>query len=87
MDKLGVEQVSEAGGEQRKREKTGYKVILFATTTLAVKGFMVLTNVMPKKKRNHPQIFSVVEESGPNVQSSKLAFHHGPKPDRVGSGY
>ena len=39
MDRLGVRQVPEGNGEQRKMEETGCKIICDApTTTLAVKG-------------------------------------------------
>ena len=38
MDKPGVRQVPEGGGEQRKMEKTGCEVVCGAPTTLAVKG-------------------------------------------------
>ena len=38
MDRPGVQQVPELGGEQGKMEKTGSKIICGAPTTLAVKG-------------------------------------------------
>ena len=38
MDRLGVRQVPEDGGEQRKMEETGYEIICVVPTTLAVKG-------------------------------------------------
>ena len=38
MDRLGVRQVSEGGGQQGKVEETGCKIICGAPTTLAVKG-------------------------------------------------
>ena len=42
MDRPGVRQVPEGGGEQEKMEKTGCKIILCAPTTLAVKGLMMM---------------------------------------------
>ena len=38
MDRLGVLQVPEGCGEQRKMEETGCEIICGAPTTLAVKG-------------------------------------------------
>ena len=38
MDRLGVHQVKEGSGEQRKMEETGCEVICGAPTTPAVKG-------------------------------------------------
>ena len=38
MDRPGVRQVPEGGGEQRKMEETGCEVICGASTTPAVKG-------------------------------------------------
>ena len=42
MDRPGVLQVSEGSGEQGKMEKTGWKSICGAPTTLAVKGLMMM---------------------------------------------
>ena len=42
MDRPGVRQVPEGGGEQGKMEKTGCKIICGAPTTLAVKGLMMM---------------------------------------------
>ena len=42
MDRPGVRQVPEGSGEQGKMEKTGYKIICGAPTTLAVKGLMMM---------------------------------------------
>ena len=42
MDRPGVRQVPEGSGEQGKMEKTGCKIICGATTTLAVKGLMMM---------------------------------------------
>ena len=42
MDRPGVRQVLEGSGEQGKMEKTGYKIICGAPTTLAVKGLMMM---------------------------------------------
>ena len=42
MDRPGVWQVPEGSGEQGKMEKTGYKIIFGAPTTLAVKGLMMM---------------------------------------------
>ena len=42
MDRPGVRQVPEGSGEQGKMEKTGFKVICGAPTTLAVKGLMMM---------------------------------------------
>ena len=38
MDRLGVRQVLEGSGEQRKMKETGYEVIFGAPTTPAVDG-------------------------------------------------
>ena len=38
MDRLGVSQVPEGSGEERKMEETGCEVICGAPVTLAVKG-------------------------------------------------
>ena len=40
MDRPGVRQVPEGSGEQGEMDKTGYKIISGAPTTLAVKGLM-----------------------------------------------
>ena len=42
MDRPGVRQVPEGSGEQGKMEKTGWKIICGAPTTLAVKGLMLM---------------------------------------------
>ena len=42
MDRPGVRQVPEGGGEQGKMEKTGCEIICGAPTTLAVKGLMIM---------------------------------------------
>ena len=42
MDRPGVQQVPELGGEQGKMEKTGSEIICGAPTTLAVKGLMMM---------------------------------------------
>ena len=42
MDRPGVRQVLEGGGEWGKMEKTGCKIICGAPTTLAVKGLMMM---------------------------------------------
>ena len=46
MDRPGVRQVPEGGGEQGKMEKTGCKIIVGAPTTLAVKGLMMIMMIM-----------------------------------------
>ena len=46
MDRPGVWQVPEGGGEQGKMEKTGCKIICGAPTTLAVKGLMMMMMMM-----------------------------------------
>ena len=48
MDRPVVRQVEEGGGEQGKMEKTGYKIICGAPTTLAVMGLMM---IMMREKR------------------------------------
>ena len=45
MDRPGVWQVPEGSGEQGKMEKTGFKIICGAPTTLVVKGLMMMMNV------------------------------------------
>ena len=42
MDRSGVRQVPEGSGEQGKMEKTGCKTICGASTTLAVKGLVMI---------------------------------------------
>ena len=42
MDSPGVHQIPEGSGEQGKMEKTGYKIICGAPTTLTVKGLMMM---------------------------------------------
>ena len=42
MDRPGVRQVSVGTGEQGKMEKTGFKIMCGAPTTLAVKGLMMM---------------------------------------------
>ena len=42
MDRPGVGRVSEGSGKQGKMEKTGCKIICGASTTLAVKGLMMM---------------------------------------------
>ena len=42
MDRPGVQQVPEGNGEQKKMEKTGFKIIFGAPMTLAVKGLMMM---------------------------------------------
>ena len=42
MDRPGVRQVLEGGGEWGKMEKTGCKIIYGAPTTIAVKGLMMM---------------------------------------------
>ena len=46
MDRSGGRQVREGSGEQGKMEKTGYKIICGAPTTLAVKGLMMMMMIM-----------------------------------------
>ena len=46
MDRSGVRQVPEGGGEQGKMEKTGCKIICGAPTTLTVKGLMMMMMMM-----------------------------------------
>ena len=42
MDGPGVRHVPEGSGEQGQMEKTGWKIICGAPTTLAVKGLMMM---------------------------------------------
>ena len=46
MDRPGVRQVPEGSGEQGKMEKTSWKIICGAPTTLAVKGLMMMMMMM-----------------------------------------
>ena len=46
IDRPGVRQVPEGSGEQGKMEKTGWKIICGAPTTLAVKGLMMMMMIM-----------------------------------------
>ena len=46
MDSPGVHQIPEGSGEQGKMEKTGYKIICGAPTTLTVKGLMMMMMMM-----------------------------------------
>ena len=49
MDRPGVWQVPEGSGEQGKMEKTGFKIIFGAPTTLAVKGLMMMMMIFSRK--------------------------------------
>ena len=51
MDRPGVRQVSEGGGEQRKMEQTGCEIICGASTTLAVKELMMMMMMMKMRVR------------------------------------
>ena len=48
MDRPGVRQVPEGGGEEGKMEETGRKIICGAPTTLAVKRLMMMMMMMMK---------------------------------------
>ena len=50
MDRPGVRQVSEGGGEQRKMEETGCEIICGASTTLAVKELMMMMMMLMRAK-------------------------------------
>ena len=50
MDRPGVRQVPEGSGEQGKMEKTGCKIICGASTTLAVRGLMMMMMILPNVK-------------------------------------
>ena len=56
MDRPGVHKVPEGSGEQGKMEKTGCKVICSASTTLAVKGLMMMMMIMNPALHMHPCI-------------------------------
>ena len=56
MDRPGVRQVPEGSGEQGKMEKTGFKIICGAPTTLAVKGLMMI--MMMNSSEQGPISFS-----------------------------
>ena len=46
IDRPGVRQVPEGSGEQGKMQETGCEIIYGAPTTLAVKGYMMMTIMM-----------------------------------------
>ena len=48
MDRPGVCQVPEGGGEQGKMEESGCEIIFGALTTLAVKGLMMTMKMIDK---------------------------------------
>ena len=61
VDRPGVRQVPEGGGEQGKMEETGFKIICGASTTLAVKGLMkmmmvMMTMMMRRRRRSSSRI-------------------------------
>ena len=59
MDRTGVRQVPEGSGEQGKMEKTGFKIICGAPTTLLVKGLMMLMMMMMDDSKyvgNRPEV-------------------------------
>ena len=49
MDRPGVHQVPEGSGKQGKMEETGYEIICGASTTLVVKGLMMVMMMMWNK--------------------------------------
>ena len=51
MDRLGIRQVPEGSGEQRKMEETGYEIICGAPTTLALKGLMMMMSLGCSKRK------------------------------------
>ena len=50
MDRPGIRQVPEGSGEQGRMEKTGCKIICGATTTLGVKGLIMMMMMIACKK-------------------------------------
>ena len=46
MDRPGVRQVPEGSGEEGTMEKTGFKIICGAPTTLSVKGLTMMMMIM-----------------------------------------
>ena len=54
MDRPRVQQVPEGSGEQVKMEKRGCKIICGATTTLAVKGLMMMMMFCTSLARSYP---------------------------------
>ena len=56
----GVRQVPEGSGEQGKMEKTGCKIISGASTTLAVKGLMMMTKRAQRKLFRNPSAENVL---------------------------
>ena len=53
MDRPGVRQALEGSGEQGKTEKTGCKIICGASTTVVVKGLMMMVMMMGVKPTLH----------------------------------
>ena len=70
MDRTGVRQVPEGGGEQGKTEKTGCEIFFGAPMILAVKGLMMMMMMM-MRKRQWSTIYKV-RPKGP-----KLILHIG----------
>ena len=55
MDKLGVRQVQEGRGEQKKMEETGCEIICDTPITIAVKELVMMMMMMLYLKRNGSQ--------------------------------
>ena len=90
MDRPGVRQVPESGGEQGKMEKTDCKIICGAPTTLAIKGLMMMTPVTSRMTTQRVAVFerkgylrysgsvcdrSVLALSGPQSCQSPPVWH------------
>ena len=73
MDRPGVRQVPEGSGEQGKMEKTGCKIICGASTTLAVKGLLMLM-LMPERYR---VISRISCQRGTRLSPTAHAKHRG----------
>ena len=71
MDRLGIRQVPEGSGEQRKMEETGYEIICGAPTTLAVKGW-VKVNPPPQTNKDFVVVSWCFKPSQPQKITSGL---------------
>ena len=68
MDRPGVRQVPEGSGEQGKMEKTGYKIICGAPTTLAVKELMMMM-MKPTKVFEYGATCTAIETSAAKTEA------------------
>ena len=81
MDRPGVRQVLEGSGEQGKMEKTGCKIICAASTTLAVKGLMMMM-MMSSVERVSASLFTAMLKETHSLSLIPLLVPLPPPPPR-----